>query len=167
MGVLKNDLYYAHANTPGVCIVRQMSLPVVPPPAEQEGRVRYARKSIRRCQREDARARKAFEVQKSRLAMAGEEGTEGLSNEVLPRHQRLTAGKPALCRPIAQTREAMAKTFMAEDSYFVSEYRHNMWWKNVMEGQKREIKEHVRPYDNWTLFRETAVRQNPNMRFPI
>merc|ERR1719263_1503504 len=88
--------------------------------------------------------------------------------EVLPKHQRLTAGKPAICRPLAQgSREAISKMMHAEDSHFTSEYRQNAWWKMVAESQKHELKDHVRPLDSWTYFRDEAAQQNKCCRFPI
>lgn len=172
-GYLKNDLSYAHANTPGVCIQRVMSLPNIPPPAAQEAIVKFLKKSIDRKEREDSKARKAFEIQKHKLAQAAIAGADaqrddgGVSSEVLPKHQRMTAGKPAICRPNDESREAMAKMMHAEDSHFTSEYRSNGWWKTTLEGQKKELKEHVRPYDGWVQFRDRAAQVNKCARFPI
>lgn len=170
LGYLKNDLSYAHANTPGVCITRVMSLPNIPPPAQQEALVKFLKKDIRRKESEDKRARKAFAVQKELLANPPADGGDaGVSSEVLPKHQRKTAGKPAICRPMAATHEAMAKMMNAEDSHFTSEYRSHGWWKTTIEGQKKELKEHVRPYDGWVMFRDRAALQNQSgcCRFPI
>jgi hypothetical protein len=127
------------------------------------------KKAIAHCHKEDARAHKAFEVEKERLIAAAKGGcqSDGMAGEVLPKHQRKTAGKPALCRPMAQSREAIAKVFNAEDSYFVSEYRHNAWWKDVTQDQRKQLKEHVRPLDGWTMFRDRAAKYGKNVRFPI
>lgn len=61
----------------------------------------------------------------------------------------------------------MAEMMNAEDSHFTSEYRAHGWWKTTIEGQKKELKEHVRPYDDWVLFRDRAALQNRCSRFPI
>jgi len=168
MGMLKNDISYAHANTPGVCVMRQMSLPKVPPAAQQEFVVKFLKRSIRRNEKEDARCKKEFQELKAKLAKpARDGGGAGASSELLPKHQAKTAGKPAICRPIPATREAMAEMMNAEDSHFTSEYRSHGWWKTVPESQKHELKEHVRPYDNWTLFRDRAADVNKFSRFPI
>lgn len=167
-GLLKNDITYAHANTAGVCVLRTMSLPNIPPPAQQEGVVKFLKREVGRKEREDARASRAFAAQKALLAQAGQGGGEGaVSSEVLPKHQRRTSGKPAICRRIDTSREAVAKMFNAEDSHFTSEYRAHGWWKQLSDTQKREMKEHVRPYDNWTMFRDAAAEVNKFSRFPI
>jgi len=161
-GLLKNDITYAHANTPAVCVTRTMSLPQVPPPAGQEAICKFLKKSISRCEKEDRRARKAFaEGQTLRETPSADQG----SSEVLPKQMRKTAGKPAITRPIAPTGEAMASMMNAEDSHFTTEYRSNGWWKTV--GDMRELKEHVRPYDSWTLFRDNAASVNKFSRYPI
>jgi len=165
--LLKNDITYAHINTPGVCVLRTMSLPNIPPPAAQESIVRFLKRSIGRKEREDARASKAFAVQKALLSK-GQGGGEGAaSSEILPKHQTNTAGKPAICRPIDESREAVAKMFNAEDSHFTSEYRSKGWWKQLPDKQKRELKEHVAPVDSWTKFRNAAAEVNKFSRFPI
>jgi hypothetical protein len=168
-GILKNDITYAHANTPGVCVLRTMSLPNIPPPAQQENVVKFLKRSIGRKEREDARASKAFAAQKALMSQPVKPDCPeaGDQSEVLPRHQRLTAGKPAICKPLKPNREAVAKMFNAADSHFTSEYRSNGFWKEVMENQKHELKEHVRPFDNWTLFRDRAAEVNKFSRFPI
>jgi len=164
-GLLKNDISYANINTAGVCVMRTMSLPNIPPPGAQEYKVQFLKRSIRRAERQDARASKAFEAQKVLLANPG--GNAGASSEVLPKHQRQTSGKPAICRPIDRSRQAVAEMMNAEDSHFTSEYRANGWWKQVSESQMKELKEHVRPYDNWTIFRDSAASVNKYSRFPI
>jgi len=172
-GLLANDLTYANNCTPGVCVLRQQSLPVIPPPAGQEARVKFLKKAILHNEKVDARARRAFVETKKMLAKAAagpavEGGDAGASSEVLPKHQRLTAGKPAICRPIPQgSREAISKMMNAEDSHFTSEYRCHGWWKMVAESQKHELKEHVRPLDGWTAFRDRAAEVNKCARFPI
>jgi len=168
MGILVNDISYAHANTPGVCVLRAMSLPNVPPASQQEATVKFLKKSIRLSEKQDAKDRKAYEVKKALLAKRGADGGDaGISSEVLPKHQRKTAGKPAICRPIPPTHEAMAQMMNAEDSHFTSEYRRNGWWKALNELQKKELKEHVRPLDGWTMFRDRAAEVNKFSRFPI
>jgi hypothetical protein len=166
-GLLNNDISYANNYTPGVCVMRQQSLPVIPPPAGQEARVRYLKKEIRKCEKQDAKARKNFEDEKAFRERAKHDPSAGSSSEVLPKHQRLTAGKPAICMSMPPTHEAMATMMRAEDSHFTSEYRRNGWWKMVPDDHKHELKEHVRPLDGWTLFRDRATQQNKCARFPI
>merc|ERR1711865_244832 len=143
--------------------------PNIPPPAQQEELVNYLKRRVKRCEKEDARGRREFAAaQKDRDEAEGKGGTEnGASSEVLPRHQRLSTGKPAICRPMAQNGEAMQKMMRAEDSHFTSEYRRSGFWKTTIEGQKKEIKEHVRPYDSWTKFRDNAASVNKFSRYPI
>lgn len=165
-GVLANDISYAHATTPGVCVLKVMSLPKVPPAAGQEFIVDSLKRSIRRMERKDIRARRAHEDHKKFLAHPEKHGGDvGSASEVLPKQQRMSAGKPKICRPIDGTHEAVKEMFEAEDSHFTSEYRANGFWKATQNMQ--ELKEHVRPYDSWTLFRDSAAKGNSCCRFPI
>mmetsp|Transcript_12496 Transcript_12496/g.44180 ORF Transcript_12496/g.44180 Transcript_12496/m.44180 type:complete len:285 (+) Transcript_12496:92-946(+) len=159
-GLLTNDITYAHETTPGVCVMKQMTLPAVPPASGQEFRVREVTKQLRKTREEDARARAAFKAHREQLVNAG------AASEVLPIHQQKTAGKPALCKPM-DSPAALRELMHAEDSYFTSEYRANNWWKMVFPSQRKDLKEHVRPYDNYTLFRDTAVKQAGAMREPM
>jgi hypothetical protein len=119
-------------------------------------------------ERKDARARRAYEDHMKFLANPEKHGGDvGSASEVLPKQQRLSAGKPKICRPIDSTHQAVKEMFEAEDSHFTSEYRSHGWWKTVMEGQRHELKEHVRPYDGWTMFRDRAAEVNKCARFPI
>lgn len=165
-GLLKNDISNANENTAGVCITRAMSLPAIPPPAQQEAIVKYLKRTIRRCEKEDSNARQAAKAQQKMFAKPMTD-QEMSGSEVLPKHQRKTAGKPAICRKMDSSYEAMAEMMNAEDSHFTSEYRSHGWWKTVMEGQRHELKEHVRPYDGWTMFRDRAAEVNKCARFPI
>jgi len=161
-GVLTNDITYAHENTPGVCVMRQMSLPDVPAAAGMEFRVREVSKALRKAKEDDLAARAAFAARRqasSGAALAG-------SPEVLPIQQQRTAGKPAMCKPM-DSPAGLTELMHAEDSYFTSEQRSNYWWKMVYPEQKHELKEHVRPYDGWTIFRDAAVKQAPAMRESI
>lgn len=160
-GLTTNDISRAHENTPGVCVLRHLDLPNVPPAAGQEFRVREVTKQLNKVRAEDARARAAFRAQ-----MAQPAGNQGLSSEVLPVQQRRTVGKPALCKPMESPAE-LGELLHSQDSYFTSEYRANNWWKTVFPSQRKELKEHVRPYDNWTLFRDNSAKQVAAMREPI
>lgn len=166
-GILKNDITYAHANTPAVCVMRTMSLPVVPPLQNQEATAKYIKHVIKRNQKEDARMQRDFAANKK--ATEGKAdidgGQAGGSSEMLPRHQRLSVGKPAMCRPMSLTQKDLAEMMNAEDSHFTSEYRSNGWWK--VHPNRQELKEHVRPYDSWTTFRDNAAVVNKYSRYPI
>mmetsp|Transcript_1848 Transcript_1848/g.2476 ORF Transcript_1848/g.2476 Transcript_1848/m.2476 type:complete len:286 (-) Transcript_1848:147-1004(-) len=165
-GLLKHDISRAQETTPGVCVLRQLDLPRVQSAAGQNFRVKQVQKQLQRTIAKDQRARIAFQEKRDRL-VAGEGYNDGRgSSETLPRQQELTAGKPALCRPIDGIAN-LPSALHAEDSYFTSEYRANGWWKMVFPEQRHELKEHVRPYDNFTLFRDTAVKQALGMRAPI
>lgn len=168
-GVLANDISNAHATTPGVCVLKVMSLPKVPPAAGQEFIVDSLKRSIRRMERKDTRARRAYEDEKKLLAHPEKHGgsapERGSASEVLPKQQRMSAGKPKICRPIDSSHQAVKEMFEAEDSHFTSEYRANGFWKATQ--NIAELKEHVRPFDSWTKFRDAAAQGNSCCRFPI
>merc|ERR1719215_1494867 len=131
-----------------------------------EFRVREVSKALRKAKDDDAAARVAFAARRRQLSLPGGGLQGSSSSEVLPIQQQRTAGKPALCKPMDSPAE-LTELMHAEDSYFTSEQRAHYWWKMVYPEQKHELKEHVRPYDGWTLFRDCAVKQAPAMRESI
>lgn len=163
-GRLSNDISYSHPTAPGVCVYRQMRMPDVPPPARSSTNLREIERALRNTQAADTAAQAAFAARGSALLRGSEHGA---SSEILPKHQRLTAGKPSICRSLPESIESLAKILHADDSCFTSEYRSHLWWKTVPQSQKHELKEHVRPFDNWTLFRDQAVKQKAAMRQPM
>jgi len=166
-GLLSNDLSYAHANTPGVCVLKQMSLPQIPRCGGYEQRTEDLGRALRKAEEEDARASAAYAAYAARGPPSRAGSEAGLDGEVLPKQQKKTIGKPSICRAADESMEALRKHLTADDSYFTSEYRSKMWWKNVMSSQRHELKEHVRPYDNWTMFRDNAAKYAGTMTYPI
>lgn len=142
-------------------------MPKVPPLQNQEKISKYIKHVIKRNQKYDSEMQRDFEANKKAMEGKADKdgGQAGGSSELLPRQQRLSVGKPAMCRPISLTRKDLAEMMNAEDSHFTSEYRSNGWWK--VHPNRQELKEHVRPYDSWTTFRDNAAVVNKYSRYPI
>merc|ERR1712224_998549 len=107
------------------------------------------------------------------MGARSEAGSEhGNGAEVVPRHQRRTAGRPSLCRPLPDDivndpEKKRERYSLNEDSSFASEHRVNYWWKGSPAWQKKALKEHVRPYDGWSMFRANANMMKEALRTPI
>eukprot|EP00929_Paragymnodinium_shiwhaense_P092981 TRINITY_DN5301_c0_g2_i1.p1 TRINITY_DN5301_c0_g2~~TRINITY_DN5301_c0_g2_i1.p1 ORF type:complete len:391 (+),score=88.73 TRINITY_DN5301_c0_g2_i1:133-1305(+) len=168
-GLLANDITYANNSMPGVCVMRQMKLPTVADVTESPFQVRM--------DHVDGQLRNVEAWEKKRKAANARPpspggSSQGASGEVLPKHQMMTCGKPSLCRPIPKDalrpgHKQRGRYATSKDSLMTSEYRSNSWWKPVTDAQKHEIKQFVRPYDNWTLFRDNAAKIRQAARFPI
>lgn len=171
-GLISNDVTRSNETNPGVCVLRQMKLPALKPSEETDiaMRINYVTKMLKTAENAEVRNQRAW---RARNAAPSEVGSDrGSPGEVVPRQQRMTAGRPSLCRPlpddvIKDPQRRRLKYSLNEDSSFASEHRVNYWWKGNPRWQKKTIKDHVRPYDNWTLFRDNAVQLKGCLRAPI
>merc|ERR1712232_509993 len=169
MGLQVNDITYAHQNTPGVCVLREMKLPAVQAVEQSPFQVRidHVNRELSSVQARDAKCRAAF----ARPSSPGG-SSQGMPGEVLPRQQHLTAGRASICRPLpadVTTTDQRKRYSLAQDSLTTSEQRSNFWWKGTTENRMKEIKQFVRPLDSWVHFRDDCakMKQAGNMRFPI
>merc|ERR1719453_2786017 len=91
--------------------------------------------------------------------------TVGGSNEFLPKQQRLTIGKPTLCRDrqMLSAYETMPP-HLESDSLFCSENRSEFWWKKNTPLQQKELKMHVNPMDHKYMYRENVLKQAAALR---
>jgi hypothetical protein len=169
MGLLVNDISNAHHNTPGVCTLRPMNLPAVQSVEKSpfQARVDHVNRELASVEARDAKCRAAF----ARPTSPGG-SSQGVPGEMLPRQQHLTSGRPALCRPLpadVTTTDQRGRYSVAQDSLTTSEHRSNFWWKGTTQERMKEIKQFVRPLDDWVHFRDNCskMKQSGVMRFPI
>jgi len=167
-GLLANDISRATEKSAGVCVLRPMSLPPVAPfeASDMAMRLHATKKNLRRRVKEHAAASRAF--QEGPSSPGG--SSRGSQGEMLPKQQRLTIGRPSLCRKLPgdiNSDERRTRYALANDSYFASEHRVNFWWKGISDDLTKEIKAHVRPQDSWTHFRDNAFKARATMRHPI
>jgi len=172
LGLIGNDITQANENRAGVCVLREMKLPALKAFEETDvaARLRYVTKALAKTEAADRRAKAAWDRKEKTPSEAG--SARGQGAEVVPRHQRKNGGRPSLCRPlpddvIKDPERRRRRYCLNEDSSFASEHRQNFWWKGNPQWQKKTLKDHVRPYDNWTLFRDNAVSLKGCLRAPI
>eukprot|EP00928_Gymnodinium_smaydae_P082971 TRINITY_DN66239_c0_g1_i1.p1 TRINITY_DN66239_c0_g1~~TRINITY_DN66239_c0_g1_i1.p1 ORF type:complete len:355 (-),score=51.45 TRINITY_DN66239_c0_g1_i1:59-1123(-) len=165
-GLLANDITYAHASTPGVCTLREMTYPTIGENDEGlQTRVDNLNQRLKRQQDMIAEQRAAMDRPPS---VGG--SSQGQPCEMLPRCQARTSGRAALCRPLPadlHSSDKRGRYALAEDSLTTSEHRSNFWWKDCTSEQREELKQFGRPLDNWVLFRDNAVKIKDASRYPI
>lgn len=166
-GLLANDITYAHASTPGVCTVREMTYPTIcENDAGLQLRVDNLDRRLRKAQEMVAKQRSSAE----RPPSSAGGSSQGAPCELLPRCQARTVGRASLCRPLpadVHKSDKRGRYALAQDSLTTSEHRSNFWWKDCTSEQREEIKQFGRPLDNWVLFRDNAVKIKDASRYPI
>lgn len=142
-GLLLNDITYAHENTPGVCVLKQMSSPTFRDFEDPNCLIRLnaATEALRRAEEADMRARRrAFRPPSPAGSSLGD------PCEVLTKAMHKTVGKPSMTRPMrGNDKDKQTKYFLAPDSFFSSEHRSRFYWRETDELTKKELKMHVFP----------------------
>lgn len=162
-GLLRNDLTYAHNNTPGVCVMKDQKLPAISCGSAADTRVKAVTAALQQAIATDAKARERH----ARPPSPGG-SSQGDGGEMLFKQMRMSAGKPSLTRRIPEgDEEKLNKHYNAPDSMFASEQRAQFWWKNLPEIQKHELKKNVFPTHTGKAFREAAEKAAAVCRQPV
>lgn len=163
-GLLVNDISRSLETQPGVCVMKMMDAPAVKATSPRaEHRVKRLNDQLAKVHGELLKTQSEGQlgfgqraVTMEALARTNDDPSAGFSNEFLPKQQRLTCGKPTLCRPMGQPYKDLP-SMQATDSCFTSGYRGQYWWKSLPESQVARSKQYCRPIDDKYRYRENMI----------